>query len=339
MASSSWRRTCREYGPANSFRKRINRHNIHDAMETFHLKNLDDLVVFLRAIDRGSFSAAARELHLAPGTVSKQIARLEQLLDVRLFERSTRKVKLTDEGRAVAVHARQALLHLEQAAEVAAESRRTLTGTLRVTAPAPFGRKYVASAIADFRKKNPSVDFELHLSDQIVDLLTSDFDLAIRLGNLPDSGLIARRLAPNRRVLTASPAFIDRHGTPESPADLTRFPCLVMAYPGSLQNVWPLVNGNRRAHVAVAGGLRSDSGEVLREWCLAGLGISMRETWDVAEEIASGRLVRVLPAWEAERSRMVAVHAERNPMPRRLAAFVEFLRKRWDDPPWERTLS
>lgn len=304
-------------------------------LETMDRPRTDDVAVFLRVADRASFSAAARELHVTPGAISKHVARLEARLGVRLFERSTRSVKLTDEGRAALSHARSALAAIDGLADLAARSRGLLEGTVRVTAPAPFGRKFVAPLIADFRALHPKVDFELQLSDAIVDLLQSDFDLAIRIGALADSTLVARRLAANERVLVASPAYLDAHGSPALPSHLAAHTCLVFAYPGSLQNVWSLRSGRRRARVTVRGELRSDNGEVLRDWCVRGLGISLRETWDVVNELRDGSLRRVLPKWEAEPTSIFAVRAPRTPLPYRLSAFLDFVAERWRRPPWE----
>jgi DNA-binding transcriptional LysR family regulator len=167
-----------------------------------------------------------------------------------------------------------------------------------------------------------------------VDLLRSDFDLAIRIGALADSTLVARRIAPSERVLVASPAYLEKNGTPSRPADLAAHTCLVFSYPGSLQNVWSLRSRRRRARVTVRGELRSDNGEVLRDWCLRGLGISMRETWDVVSELRDRSLVRILPAWEAEPTSIFAVRAPRTPLPYRISAFLDFITHRWRRPPW-----
>lgn len=299
------------------------------------LRNLDDLSVFVHVAERQSFSAAARDLQLAPKTVSKQIARLEQALGTTLFERNTRNLRITDEGRAIAERARVALGVLEEVQELATGGNQDLRGTVRVTAPTPFGRKYVAPAIHDFCRLHPGVGFELRLSDQVQDLYGGDLDLAIRMGELADSRLVARRVAANLRVLVASPAHLEAHGHPAVPDDLARHECLVFAYPGLLQNTWPLRRGRRKKAVAVSGTLRSDSGDVLHAWCLAGLGISLRETWDVHEELREGSLVRVLPEWEAEPSRISLVRVRREPVPRRLLAFGDFLLQRWRDAPWD----
>ncbi|WP_448097481.1 LysR substrate-binding domain-containing protein [Luteibacter yeojuensis] len=299
------------------------------------LRNLDDLAVFVHVVERQSFSAAARDLYLAPKTVSKQIARLEQALGTTLFERNTRNLRITGEGRAIAERARVALAVLEEVQELATGGSQELSGTIRLTAPTPFGRKFVAPAIHDFCHLHPRVGFDLRLSDQVQDLYSEDLDLAIRMGELADSRLVARRVADNRRILAASPAYLKAHGHPGQPEELERHNCLVFAYPGLLQSTWPLRKGRREKPVAVSGTLCSDSGDVLHAWCLAGLGISLRETWDIHEELRDGRLVRVLPDWEATPSKISIVRARREPVPRRLTAFSDFLLDRWQQAPWD----
>lgn len=298
----------------------------------------DDLAVFLHVVDRHSFSAAARDLQIAPKAVSKQIARLEGALGTTLFERNTRNLRITDEGRAIAERARVALSVLDEVKELARGGSQELTGNIRLTAPAPFGRKFVASAITDFCRLHPRVGFDLRLSDQVQDLYSGDLDLAIRMGELADSRLIARRVADNRRILVASPAFIEAHGNPARPEDLEHHNCLVFAYPGLLQNTWPLRKGRREKSVLIGGTLCSDNGDVLHEWCLAGLGISMRETWDIHEELRSRQLVRVLPDWEGAASKISLVRARREPVPHRLTVFSEFLLDRWQRAPWDESL-
>jgi DNA-binding transcriptional LysR family regulator len=306
---------------------------IRAEMET--LEHVGDLRVFLAVARLGGFSAAARELALSPGAVSKQIARLERVFDAQLFERNTRHVALTPEGRKISVHAREALRHLEQAADVASTGRENLAGRIRLTAPVTFGRKVLARAVADYRRQNTRVEFELRLADELGDLVEHDFDLAIATSAPPDAQFAARRLTSSRRILVASPAYLERRGTPRVLAELKQHDCLVLTRAGTTENVWPLVHERRRARVNVTGSLVSDSGEILSEWCLAGLGVALRETWDIEDELAAGRLRRVFPAWEGEIAVLRAVRVRREPMPRRVSAFLAFLAERWgDDPPW-----
>ncbi|VEA66769.1 D-malate degradation protein R [Serratia plymuthica] len=295
----------------------------------------DDLAVFLHVVDRHSFSAAARDLQISPKAVSKQIARLEGALGTTLFERNTRNLRITDEGRAIAERARVALSVLDEVKELARGGSQELTGNIRLTAPAPFGRKFVAAAITDFSRLHPRVGFDLRLSDQIQDLYSGDLDLAIRMGELADSRLLARRVADNRRILVASPAYIKAHGSPQSPEALKNHNCLVFAYPGLLQNTWRIQKNGLEEAIVIDGTLSSDNGDVLHEWCLAGLGISLRETWDVHEELRSGHLIRVLADWEGVASKISLVRARREPVPHRLTAFSDFLLERWRLAPWD----
>ena len=298
------------------------------------LRNLDDLAVFVQVVKRLSFSAAARDLHLAPKTASKQIARLEQALGTTLFERNTRNLRITSEGRAIAERAKVALTVLAEMQELATGSNTELSGMIRLTAPTPFGRKFVAPAIDDFCRVHPKVSFDLRLSDHVQDLYRGDLDLAIRIGELADSRLVARRVANNRRVLAASPGYLQTYGCPQTPQDLQHHNCLVFAYPGLLHNTWALSDGRSEEAVTVSGRLCSDNGDVLHSWCLAGQGISLRETWDIHEALRDGRLVRILPEWEATPSKISLVRVRREPVPRRLTAFNDFLVERWQQAPF-----
>lgn len=307
-------------------------------MAQMKIRNLDDLAVFLKVVDCDGFSAAARVLDLAPATVSKQIARLEQALGTRLFDRNTRHLRITDEGRAVAERVRAALILLDDATETARQGTEALSGVLRITAPVPLGSRYLAPLIAAFRARHPRLGFDLRLSDQVVDLYASDIDLAVRIGQLGDSRLVGRRLTDSRRILVASPGYLHRHGMPAHPRDLIEHQCLLFTYPGLRQNHWTLkrrARGAKVEEVRVAGELRSDNGDALRGWSIAGLGISLRETWDVAEELRSGALVRVLPEWAEPEKPIHAVRALRNPVPRRVSTFMDFLAEQWATPPWD----
>lgn len=299
------------------------------------LKNLEDLGVFIRIIDTGSFTAAARLQGLSPTTVSKQIARLEKALGVSLFERNTRSVRITHEGKAIAAKVRVALSLVDEAVEIANNGNEAVSGVIKITAPVPFGRTYVAAATAKFRELYPSVGFVLHLTDSIVDLYANDIDLAIRVAHLTDSNLVARRVADNRRILVASPDYLKLHGKPLHPTDLNQHQCLLFAMQGYLRTTWTLHNGNQVESLSLSSDLVADNGDALRIWCEAGMGIALREMWDVAPLIHSKRLVRVLPEWVDEITPINVVRAVREPVPLRIKRFVEFLVKEWKAPPWE----
>lgn len=296
---------------------------------------LDDYAVFAEAAQWQSFSRAARQLQRSPKQVSKQVARLEAALGVRLFVRNTRHVRLTLEGETVLAHAREALATLDAMRESLQGD--ALAGMIRLTAPAPFGRKYVAPAIAEFHRLYPGIGFDLRLSDEVADLHGGQLDLAIRIGALPDSQLIARKISQSPRILVASPAYLRAHGSPETPAALHAHQCLLFAYPGHRCDVWDLQHGDgRRECIAIDSRFLSDSGEVLHRWCLEGLGISLRESWDVHEHLAQGTLVRVLPGWQAPVADISLVYAARKLLPRRLVLFMDFLHTRWQSAPFGR---
>ena len=298
------------------------------------IPHLNDLAVFLRVIDHHSFSAAARSLNTSPKTVSKQIARLEQTLATSLFERNTRHIRLTDEGKAIAVQARLAVSALDEIQELTAQGKQTLNGMIRLSATSPFGRKYVAPAIAAFLNIHPEVGFELRLTDQVIDLFSSNLDLAIRIGDLADSRLLTRRLVQNIRIPVASPAYLKRYGTPLTPDDLSRHACLIFTYPGVHQNIWSFSRRGKTKEITVNGTLFSDSGEVLRTWCLAGHGIALREIWDITEELQTGQLIRVLPEWSLPASGINILRPRREPTPQRLTVFIDFLAEQWRNAAW-----
>lgn len=301
------------------------------------LSSLHDFVVFVRVVDTGSFSAAARSLDLAPPTISKQIARLEKQFGVSLFVRTTRQLRITDEGRAIATRVRSALALLDEATEIARTGTADVSGIIRITAPVPFGSRYVAAAAAAFRKLHPKVGFEMHLTDRIVDLYAGDVDVAIRVAHLNDSQLIARHLANNRRVLVASPDYVRNNGAPTHPDELSDHCCLLFSYPGLSRCNWLLQSRmtEKVIDISISSDLVSDNGSALRHWCIEGLGISLRDIWDVADDIRSGRLIHLLPEWDEQASPINFVRPRRHPVPKRISLFGEFLVRHWQRPPWE----
>ncbi|WP_392552548.1 LysR family transcriptional regulator [Orbus wheelerorum] len=299
-----------------------------------NLKNLDDLVVFLKVVDCKNFSIAARNLNIAPTTVSKQILRLEKALNCTLFERNTRNLKITYEGTAIVELARTAISLLEEVDEVANAGSKELTGSIKISAPIAFGSKYLTYDIAKFRQQNPHVAFELQLTDHIIDLYDKDIDLAIRIGHLADSRLIAKKVAASSRILVASPHYLEKYGTPTLPSQLSQHNCLIFSYPGVIHNQWQLNNKQQSILVEVTGNLCSDNGYVLDAWCSAGLGIALRETWAIADDLKTKRLIRVLPKWQEPLTPINIVRAKREPVPRRISDFSDFLYRQWQGATW-----
>ena len=257
--------------------------------------SLDNIRVFLRAVDLGSFSAAGRSMRLSAAVVSHRIRSLERTLDCRLFNRTTRKMYLTEQGRVFYEHCLDVAQALDRAEASVGEKNAAPRGLLKVTAPLGFGQRVVAPLIPRFQAKYPEIDVFLRLSDYLVDLYTEAVDVAVRMDTLPDSSLIVRKIAEIERVLCASPEYIARRGAPKSIADLERHNCLMLRYPGSRQFRWSLQRGGRAVSVPVSGRLDADAGDVLTQWALNGEGIAMKPVFEVAEHLRAGALVPVLP--------------------------------------------
>jgi len=302
------------------------------------MDRIGDLNLFLRVLDLGSISAAARSLDVSVAVASQRLKRLEKSLGVRLLNRTTRRLQVTTEGAALAARGRPLIEDLEALTSTLRETAEHQTGTLRVTIPASFGRQYISPLLPEFLQRYPRIGIHVHLADQMIDLISEGFDLAVRIGTLADSNLSARRLAPNRRVLCASPQYLRRHGTPRSPADLQQHECLRLTSFRDAQDHWHLRgdDGNEVA-VKVQGRLESNFGEVIRDAALAGLGIALHSTWHVCDDIAAGRLKVVLPQYTLRESGVFAVMPERRLVLPRVRAFVEFLNEKFGPiPPWDR---
>jgi DNA-binding transcriptional LysR family regulator len=247
------------------------------------------MAVFAKVVTSGSLSAAARELSLSPAMVSRRLAALEARLGVRLVNRTTRSLHLTDEGASYYESCARVLAEIEQANASVSAGRQEPKGTLRVALPAAFGNQYVAPLVPQFAALYPAVQLALSLSDRSVNLVEDGFDLAIRIAALADSSLAARKLAPNRRVVCASPEYLRRHGTPSAPAELAQHNCLLASDFGA---TWDYKDASGKlGSVRVSGRYVCDNWEVLREWALAGLGIALKSTWDVRRHLSSGSLV------------------------------------------------
>jgi DNA-binding transcriptional LysR family regulator len=289
-----------------------------------------DLAILVQAAAAGSLSAAARRLEITPMAASRRLAALEQQLGVRLMHRTTRSASLTADGEAFLPHA-QAMIESEQAALAElAPTARGASGLLRITAPAAFGRKVVAPLVPGILAANPELRIDLQLTDAVVDIVGAGIDVAVRIGRLRDSTLIARRLAPNPRWLCASPAYIARAGQPEQLADLAAHACLAL----SGQTHWPFKAGGRRREVRVNGPLSSSSIEAIHVACCGGLGLALLSAWDVARDLAAGRLVALtLADAEPEELAIWAVYPTARLIPHKVHAFVEALMRRLRPPP------
>jgi DNA-binding transcriptional LysR family regulator len=302
------------------------------------MDRLGDIGLFLRVLDTGSISAAARSLDLSVAVASQRLKRLERDLGVRLVHRTTRQLFPTPEGSALAEQGRELVEDLESLTAGLRASASSVAGTLRLTTSATFGRLYISPALPRFLDLHPKLRVSVDLSDLRQDLVASGFDLAIRIGALDDSTLIARRLADNRRVLCASPDYLARAGRPRSASDLERHDCLLLVGREGRVDTWQLID--RRGHetsVRVSGRLESNQGEMLRDAAIAGMGIAMHSLWHVHEDLRAGRLEVVLPRHRLRDTGIHAVMPQRRLVPPRVRAFVDFMAKELGGvPPWER---
>jgi DNA-binding transcriptional LysR family regulator len=302
---------------------------------------IGDLGLFLRVLDLGSISAAARSLGLSVAVASQRLKRLERALGVRLLHRTTRRLHPTPEGIALAEHGRELVEDLEALTSGLRRSATEVSGTLRVTTSASFGRLYVSPLLPEFLLAHPRLRVSIDLSDQTLDLVSAGFDLAIRIGALADSALVARKLAINRRVLCAAPDYLRRHGTPRTPEDLAGHECILLSGSQGRQDTWRMRDRlGRDTVVHVQGRLESNFGEVIRDAAVAGLGIALHSTWHVCEDLHAGRLRQVLPDCAIDDNGIYAVMPQRRMVPPRVRAFTEFLAGKFgEDPPWERALA
>jgi DNA-binding transcriptional LysR family regulator len=293
------------------------------------MDRLQSMHVYVRTVELGSFAAAARELRLSPAMVAKHVEGVEARLGARVLNRTTRRQSLTEVGRLFYERSKALLADFEAAEASALELQAAPRGTLRVTAPVVFGTHAIAPLVADFMQQHPQVQVELALHDRVVDLVDEGFDLAIRSGALPDSGLVGRALAPLTMLLAASPAYLARRGKPRLPADLASHDCLGFEH-WVHRDRWRLIDRRDGSEhtVKITSRLRINNGEALRRAALAGAGIVMQSDLLLADDIAEGRLMRVLPRFSPPaRQAHLLYLPDRRPSPK-LQRFVEFALQR-----------
>jgi len=292
--------------------------------------------VFVRVAEEGGFSAAARSLKLTPSAVSKLIGRLEDRLGVRLFHRTTRSLSLTEEGRAFKDRCVEILNDIEQAEAAVSALHDHVTGTLRITATVAFTRVHVLPLLPEFMSLYPDLRVELELSDRPVDLIHDGFDVGLRLQeHMEDESLVARRLAVNRRVICASPDYLELHGTPGTPDDLLDHNCLVHSSLSAF-NDWEFESESGVRVMRPKGNFEANSAYALYEAVLAGIGVARLATFVIQRDLKSGRLVPLLTEYEHEKSSILVVYPHRRHLSSKVRAFVDFLVDRFTPvPPWE----
>jgi DNA-binding transcriptional LysR family regulator len=328
------------------------------------MDRLKQIESFAAIVARGSLTAAARAEGVAPAVIGRRLDALEERLGVKLLVRTTRRISLTHEGSAFLEDCQRVLADLANAEASVSAGGVKASGHLRVTAPAGFGRRHVAPLVAQFWGQHADVTVSLNLSDRVVDLAGEGFDCAVRVGDMPDSSLVSVRLADNRRLCVATPAYLKQHGTPQTPADLMHFDCLTLSSDASQTRGWAFrvprqaparphdsasrdARAHRQAgtlrqvedpgdpgvlHLKPGGPLDCSDGQVLHDWCLAGYGIAWRSTWEVEAEIAAGRLVAVLEDFAAAPNGIYAVFPQSKHLPLRVRLWIDFLKHHYGQP-------
>ncbi|MBE7213023.1 MAG: LysR family transcriptional regulator [Gluconacetobacter diazotrophicus] len=290
------------------------------------LDDLNELKTFRAILVAGSLSAAARGLGVTLAVVSKRLLTLEKRAGVRLIQRSTRSLRATEEGARLLGTVERALAAIEDGERVLAGGRDEPVGLLRVTAPVSFGRRCVAPVLGELARRHPLLSVSLGLTDRVVDLVGEGFDVAVRIGTLADSSAVMRRLADNRRVLVAAPNYLDRAGRPDAPETMAGHDFL--RYGGAVEP-WRLHGPDgRTTSIEAIPRLQVDNGDTVHDWALSGFGIMFKSELDVVEDLAAGRLERVLPGWHGGESPVVALFPSARHMPLRTRVLLDALAAR-----------
>src|SRR5580692_6302492 len=302
------------------------------------MDRFDNMRVFAKVVESSSFAGAAARLGISASMVSQHVKELEERLGARLLNRTTRKVSLTETGRAYYKRCVRLLADLEETEQAVSDMHAAPCGELRVNAAPSFGIVQLAPAIADFTERFPAISVELMLTIRIADLIDEGVDVAVWVGELPDSSLIARQLAPCRMVVCGAPRYFEKHGTPRTPADLAIHNCLTVAVTGlSYYRTWHLTAADGTAlNISPIGNMRTNSGAVLKVAALAGHGLVCLPTYLVGDALQSGRLVTVLDDYVAPPLALRALYPHNRHLSAKVRAFVDFLAARFEqEPPWD----
>lgn len=307
------------------------------------INDVSDLAFFNLLARQPTLAAAALALDVTPPAVSRRLAALERRLGVRLLNRTTRRLSLMPEGERYVEDGEQILRDLDRLERSLAASRESPRGLLRINATFGFGRRHLAPLISDFAGRYPEVDIVLQLTDRPLDLTEHAMDLGIRFGPPPDARVLARKIASNRRLLCAAPAYLAARGQPATPKALAEHACIVIRENQTAFNNWQLSDGRQQETVKVRGPLATNHGEIAVDWALAGHGIILRSEWDVAGYLRDGRLQRVLPGWVGSSADIHAIYPQRHHLSAKVRVFLDYLAARFADfrpgdgpsaPPW-----
>ena len=291
------------------------------------MDKLKQMEAFVAAVDSGSLAKAALELGITPAMLGRRVDALERRLGVKLLHRSTRHLGLTEQGSVFLDQCRKFLADLEAAEEVMSAGRHMAAGHLRVTAPAGFGRAHVAPLGPGLLAANPQLQISFDLTDRVIDLVREGYDMGIRIGSVLDPNLVAIRLWPNKRVVCASPGYLERFGIPRTLADLEQHNCLAFNPQGGQLGGWYFQEKGKPVTVRVRGNLDCNDGELLHRWAAEGLGLAWRSTWEIQSELASGKLVTVLDKYAVADYDIRAVFPRQPHVPAKIRFFIEHLKQ------------
>ena len=304
------------------------------------MDRFDNMDCFVRVVEAGSISAAAERMNVAKSAVSRRLKELEEHLGVELFHRTTRRMNLTDTGRTFYEQAVRILEDVLEAEHAASQAHGTLKGGIKVALPLSFGLMHMGPAIHEFLKIHPQIEFDLDFNDREVDVMQEGFDLAIRIANLPDSSLIARRLAPIQSVICASPEYLKRMGTPSSPLELSQHQCLVYSLLRDFE-YWRLTDGKgNTVKTKITPYLKASNGEFLRTAAIEGLGIMLEPTFICYREIEKGLLQPILKQHTPPQMNIYAIYPQTRHLSQRVRSFVDFLVQRFEGTPyWDKCIT
>ncbi|TCK36324.1 LysR family transcriptional regulator [Paraburkholderia sp. BL8N3] len=289
------------------------------------MDSIADLEFFARLVTQGSLSALARELGVTPPAISARLSQLERRLGVKLLNRTTRRLAMTQEGELYLGTGSKLLEQVQELERMVSSSRELPRGLLKVNATFGFGRRHIVPALSEFRRQYPDVEVQLDLTDRPMNLAEFAFDVGIRFGELPDQRVVGRKLATNRRFVCASPAYLEQHGIPGLPDDLRSHRCLVLRENDTAYGTWHFTKGKRHELVKVHGTMSSNDGEATLRWALDGHGVLVRSEWDIQSYIDAGTLARVLPDWSLPSADIYAIYPERLNLSAKVRVFIDFL--------------
>ena len=297
------------------------------------MDNFTGMAVFARVVEANSFTEAARRLGMSKAAVSKQVSKLEERLGARLLNRTTRRLSLTEVGAAFYERCARIVAEAEEAELAVTRLNATPRGTLRIDAPVNFGMQYLAPLLPPFMLQHPDLRVDMSFNDRFVDLVEEGCDLAVRIGQLPDSSLVARKLAETRSVICAAPSYWDRHGRPGDPSDLANHDCFAYSYLAT-GSEWRLQGPGGEVAVRVSGSLAANNGDVLRQAAVAGLGVVAMPVFIVCDDLRKGRLEPVLRDWEAATRGIYAVYPHNRHLSAKVRAFIDHLVDALEPAPW-----